>query len=107
MENRHRLTHQGTAHGEMDASTEKGYSAAWVAEKVLEAVQNGQQEVLLFLFTSLEAMFQLIFGHVNPPRKFFPQVVLAPLHHRLAILLRAILPSLYFYLMSRRAKAVG
>ena len=107
MENRHRLTHQGTAHGEMDASTEKGYSAAWVAEKVLEAVQNGQQEVLLFLFTSLEAMFQLFFGHVNPPRKFFSQVVLAPLHHRLAILLRAILPSLYFYLMSRRAKAVG
>ena len=67
MENRHRLTQQGTAHGEMDASTEKGYSAAWVAEKVLEAVQNGQQEVLLFLFTSLEAMFQLFFGHVNPP----------------------------------------
>ena len=31
----------------MDASTEKGYSAAWVAEKVLEAVQTGQQEVIL------------------------------------------------------------
>ena len=32
----------------MDSSTEKGYSAAWVAEKVLQAVQSGQQEVLLF-----------------------------------------------------------
>jgi len=75
---RNAITEQGTAHGEMDPSTEKGYSAAWVAEKVLEAVQTGQQEV-----------------------------VLAPLHHRLAILLRAILPSLYFYLMARRAKAVS
>jgi len=74
---RNAITEQGTAHGEMDPSTEKGYSAAWVAEKVLEAVQSDQQEV-----------------------------VLAPIHHRLAILLRAILPSFYFYLMARRAKAV-
>ena len=29
----------------MDPSTEKGYSAAWVAERVLEAMQRGDQEV--------------------------------------------------------------
>ena len=31
----------------MDQSTEKGYSAAWVAERVLEAMQRGDQEVEL------------------------------------------------------------
>ena len=51
-----RLTHQqtskyislaikGAVHGVMDPSTEKGYSAAWVAERVLEAMQRGDQEV--------------------------------------------------------------
>jgi len=75
---RNAITEQGTSHGEMDASTEKGYSASWVAERVLEAVQNGRHEV-----------------------------VLAPLHHRLAILLRAIFPSFFFYLMARRAEAVS
>jgi len=72
---RNAITDKGAVHGVMDPSTEKGYSAAWVAERVLEAMQRGDQEV-----------------------------VLAPLHHRLAILLRALCPSLYFYLMSRRAK---
>jgi len=72
---RNAITDKGDVHGVMDQSTEKGYSAAWVAERVLEAIQRGNQEV-----------------------------VLAPLHHRLAILLRALCPSLYFYLMTRRAK---
>ena len=41
----------------MDSSTEKGYSAAWVAEKVLEAVQSGQHEVILFtLFFCFDAL---------------------------------------------------
>lgn len=88
----------------MDASTEKGYSAAWVAEKVLEAVQTGQQEVILSPENHLSAVHFLYHYH---PLKISLQVVLAPLHHRLAILLRAILPSLYFYLMARRAKAVS
>ena len=88
----------------MDASTEKGYSAAWVAEKVLEAVQTGQQEVILSPENHLSAVHFLYHYH---RLKISLQVVLAPLHHRLAILLRAILPSLYFYLMARRAKAVS
>jgi len=46
----------------MDPSTEKGYSAAWVAEKVLEAVQSGQQEVLLFTRLKLKA-----FPKYGPP----------------------------------------
>ena len=51
------LKYQGSAHGEMDSSTEKGYSAAWVAEKVLEAVQSGQHEVILFtLFFCFDAL---------------------------------------------------
>ena len=88
----------------MDASTEKGYSAAWVAEKVLEAVQTGQKEVILSPENHLSAVH---FWYHYHPLKISLQVVLAPLHHRLAILLRAILPSLYFYLMARRAKAVS
>ena len=116
----HRLKYQGTAHGEMDSSTEKGYSAAWVAEKVLEAVQSGQHEVPLFThlpqLSSFTLMPSLLISHVCHNQQigvnthqgsFIPQVVLAPLHHRLAILLRAILPSFYFYLMARRAKAVS
>ena len=40
-----RLALKGAVHGVMDQSTEKGYSAAWVAERVLEAMQKGDQEV--------------------------------------------------------------
>ena len=54
-----RQKYQGTAHGEMDPSTEKGYSAAWVAEKVLEAVQSDQQEV--FCSSSLVNCPKVIF----------------------------------------------
>ena len=58
------LKYQGSAHGEMDSSTEKGYSAAWVAEKVLEAVQSGQHEVLLltlfFCFDALAVNFSCV-----------------------------------------------
>lgn len=68
------LTPNGAAHGATDATTKGGYSAGWVAARVVEAVRADRQEL-----------------------------VLAPLHHRLAILLRALLPSLYFHLMARRA----
>lgn len=33
-----------------------------------------------------------------------PDVVLAPLTHRLAIYIRALAPSLYFYIMGKRAR---
>ena len=55
-----RLKYQGIAHGEMDSSTEAGYSAAWVAEQVLEAVQSGQQEVLLSSFHLLPLNFSCV-----------------------------------------------
>ena len=71
---RNALTAGGAAHGALDATTEGGYSAEWVAARVVEAVRADRQEL-----------------------------VLAPLHHRLAILLRALLPSLFFHLMARWA----
>jgi dehydrogenase/reductase SDR family protein 7B len=73
---RRALTADGTAHGETDATTAAGCSPAHVAEQVVEAVVGGRRELLL-----------------------------APLLHRLAVLLRALLPSLYFFLMARRARA--
>lgn len=72
------LTGEGGRHGEMDPSTAQGYCPIWVAERVVQAMESGQQEV-----------------------------VLAPLHHRLALLLRVLLPSLYFWLMARRAGKAG
>ena len=54
----------------MDASTEKGYSAAWVAEKVLEAVQTGQQEVVLFYKSCPSSVLFLCHYHlpkISPP----------------------------------------
>ena len=42
---RNAITDKGAVHGVMDPSTERGYSAAWVAERVLEAMQRGDQEV--------------------------------------------------------------
>jgi len=71
---RHALTPDGSTHGKMDASTEEGYTADWVAHRILQAVTHGTQEV-----------------------------VLAPLHHRLALLLRVLFPNIYFLLMNRRA----
>ena len=72
------LNYQGTAHGEMDLSTEKGYSAAWVAEKVLQAVQSGQQEVLLFtvclnflLFNFSSCTITDNWSCLHPPMNFY------------------------------------
>ena len=58
-----------------DKTTAAGMSAEYVACQVLSCVQQNQAEVLL-----------------------------APLTHRLAILLRTLTPKLYFHLMSGRAR---
>ena len=59
----------------MDANQERGYSVEYVAQNIIECIRSGHN-----------------------------QLILAPLYVRLAVLLRAWLPSLYFYIMSRRAK---
>lgn len=69
------LTGSGNPHGQMDAATEQGYSTDYVAEKTALAVSQKDQEVIL-----------------------------APLVHKIAILMRTNLPRLYFYVMARRAQ---
>ena len=71
---RRALTAEGGEHGRMDENTEQGYSAGWVAGRVVEAVVTGEKEL-----------------------------VLAPLLHRLAMVLRILVPSLYFWIMKGRA----
>lgn len=58
----------------MDENTAKGMSPEYVADKIIEAVAAETKET-----------------------------VLAPLSHKFAILLRTLVPSLYFLIMSRRA----
>ncbi|XP_076453848.1 dehydrogenase/reductase SDR family member 7B-like [Babylonia areolata] len=65
----------GSAYGLMDKTTESGMTPEAVAERVLQCVLRGQ-----------------------------PDVVISPLHHRLAIILRAVAPSLFFAIMARRAR---
>lgn len=60
----------------MDETTAKGMSPEYVADKIIEAVAAETKEI-----------------------------VLAPLSHKFAILLRTLAPSLYFLIMSRRAAA--
>jgi len=60
----------------MDENTAKGMSPEYVADRILEAVAFDTKET-----------------------------VLAPLHHKFAILLRTLAPSLYFFIMSRRAES--
>jgi short-subunit dehydrogenase len=57
----------------MDANTANGMSPEYVADKIIEAVASETKEI-----------------------------VLGPLTHKLAILLRTLVPSLYFLIMSRR-----
>lgn len=72
------LTATGATHGEMDPATEKGYSAEYVAAKTVEAVAQKKKEV-----------------------------VIATLLPKFAVFLRGFLPSLYFYVMVKRAQKVG
>lgn len=59
----------------LDKTTESGMSADFVAEKVVNAVIQVQEEV-----------------------------VLAPSVHKAAILLRSVLPGVYFWIMASRAR---
>eukprot|EP00092_Neocalanus_flemingeri_P001774 GFUD01001892.1.p1 GENE.GFUD01001892.1~~GFUD01001892.1.p1 ORF type:complete len:304 (+),score=108.81 GFUD01001892.1:68-979(+) len=71
---RNALTASGDSYGQLDKTTEQGYSVQYVAQQILESVVKGKKELIL-----------------------------APLHVRLAILLRALLPGIYFYIMKRKA----
>ncbi|XP_050535412.1 dehydrogenase/reductase SDR family protein 7-like [Daktulosphaira vitifoliae] len=68
------LTGSGSKYGIMDESTMAGYSAEYVAQQIVEAVVDDEQEVII-----------------------------APLYARLAIGLRYIWPRLYFWIMKYRA----
>ena len=65
----------GQFYGVKDANQERGYSVEYVAEKIIQYLLCGNQ-----------------------------QLILAPLYVRLAVLLRAFLPTIYFIIMSRRVK---
>eukprot|EP00090_Calanus_glacialis_P014371 TRINITY_DN23155_c0_g1_i1.p1 TRINITY_DN23155_c0_g1~~TRINITY_DN23155_c0_g1_i1.p1 ORF type:complete len:304 (+),score=88.54 TRINITY_DN23155_c0_g1_i1:47-958(+) len=71
---RNALTASGSSYGQLDKTTEQGYSVQYVAQQILEGIVKGKKELIL-----------------------------APLHVRLAIILRVLLPGVYFYIMKRRA----
>ena len=68
------LTQSGQKYGKLDSNTESGYSVQYVAQMVLDNLISGQNEL-----------------------------VLAPIYMRLAILIRALMPWLYFFIMKKRA----
>jgi len=72
---RNALTHSGDRYGHLDNTTEQGYSAKYVAQQIMESMVRRRKELIL-----------------------------APLHVWLAVLLRALLPGVYFYIMKRRAR---
>lgn len=72
------VTGSGTAYGQMDKATEEGKDPDCIAEDIVKAVVQKKKEVVL--------------------ATFLPQV---------AIFLRKYLPSLYFYVMAKRAKKVA
>ncbi|CRL00369.1 CLUMA_CG013637, isoform A [Clunio marinus] len=69
------LTGSGTAYGEMDAATAGGADRFQMSKKILQAVLSDQKDVIM-----------------------------APIAPRLAFYIRFIWPSLYFWIMSERAK---
>lgn len=71
------LTENGTNYGQTDPSTEQGYPADFVAEKIVKAVVQKEKEV-----------------------------VIATMLPRIAIFLRHYLPGVYFYIMAKRAKKI-
>lgn len=72
------VTGSGETYGVMDAATEQGYSPEYVAKKVLKAVLRKEKDVII-----------------------------APMTPRYAILLRSLVPSLYFWIMEKRAKKLA
>lgn len=69
------LTGSGERHGVMDSTVASGYKPDYVAEKILCAVADGKKELII-----------------------------SPIVPRLAVLIRTIAPSLYFWVMERRAR---
>ncbi|XP_078045594.1 dehydrogenase/reductase SDR family protein 7-like [Augochlora pura] len=69
------LTGNGQVYGVMDKSTEEGYSAEYVAERILKAIVKDEKDVII-----------------------------APFSPKVAIYLRTLCPSLYFWIMHKRAR---
>lgn len=59
----------------MDETTENGYEPGYVAERILEAILKNKEEITI-----------------------------APFSVKCAIIIRTLLPSLFFWLMQRRAR---
>lgn len=72
------LTGSGQSYGRMDAATETGANPDTMARQIVQAVQRGS-----------------------------PDVVIAPLAPRIAQYIRCLWPSLYFWIMARRAKKMS
>lgn len=68
------LKADGTQYNVMDKTTEQGMSPEYVAKKILDTVLYKQQDICL-----------------------------TPLHHKIAVFLRAVFPNLFFKLMASRA----
>ncbi|XP_011502486.1 PREDICTED: dehydrogenase/reductase SDR family protein 7-like isoform X1 [Ceratosolen solmsi marchali] len=71
------LTGTGDKYGIMDKTTKNGYSAKYVADKILESILRGDKEVTIATFTQ-----------------------------KIAISLRVLLPSIYFWLIKPHAKTL-
>lgn len=69
------LTGSGEVYGQMDSDTAHGYKPEYVAEKILSAVVEYKKELII-----------------------------SPVIPRLAIMIRTLAPSLYFWIMERRAR---
>lgn len=72
------LTETGAHYGRTDPNTEQGYSAEFVAQKIVKAVVQKEKEI-----------------------------VIATALPKVAIFLRHFLPGLYFYIMAKRARKLA
>lgn len=72
------LTETGASYGQTDSTTEQGFSADYVAEKIVKAVVQKRKEL-----------------------------VIATMVPKIAIFIRRFLPDLYFYIMAARARKMG
>ncbi|CAH1793498.1 unnamed protein product [Owenia fusiformis] len=69
------VTADGTSYGAMDATTANGMEPEYVAKRIIDGTSRGLEEITL-----------------------------CPMMHKLAIILRAILPTVYFSIMRKRAE---
>jgi len=72
------LTGNGQVYGVMDKTTESGYQPKYVAECILKSILKQEKEIII-----------------------------APLSPKCAIILRTLFPSLYFWIMQKRAKKLA